>query len=90
MLYAKHFNENALTMKFSLFLFSLWCFALQMYRNQAEVTRTSVSLLNVKFVGVFSTVTVITPNQYSADGCQRGTSHLISPHFASASSKRHR
>ncbi|KAL6260712.1 hypothetical protein P5V15_008235 [Pogonomyrmex californicus] len=49
------------------------------------MTRTSVSLLNVKFVGVLSTVTVITPNQYSADGCQRGTSHLISPHPASPS-----
>lgn len=39
------------------------------------------SLLNVKFVGALSTVTVITPNQYSADGCQRGTSHPASPLF---------
>lgn len=84
---AKRFNENALTtnLSFSLsfpFLTLEFCFS--GIPHQAEVTRTSVSLLNVKCV--LSTVTVITPNQYSADGCQRGTSHLISPRLTSPSS----
>lgn len=43
------------------------------------MTRTSASLLNVKFVRVLSAVTVITPNQYSAESWQRGTFYLTLP-----------
>lgn len=76
----KHINDESPS---SFFLFLASAFRSSGIPHQAGVTRTSVSLLNVKFVGVLSTVTVITPNQYSADGCQRGTSHLISPHLVS-------
>lgn len=87
MLCAESFNENALTTNLTPFPFSRFAILLLRYtKHQAEVTRPSVSLLNVKFVGVLSAVTVITPNQYSADGCQRETvpPHLTSPRLTLA------